>query len=182
VQPLRLAFGPILELLSHSAWYNQASAADPQLYVPMTSHSKRKSGSTNQDMMFPLPSEKRKPATICHSHARAYLNTEKMNEIRKRSIMIHMLKTRPSIPLNDGVLSILRAGVKVSCELPGVDVHRLPVLLVHGNVGGRRPLAALMKSLHPFGVTVLQIGLSSMGRPRIVAMSCSITVVSPHEK
>jgi hypothetical protein len=41
------------------------------------SHFKRRGGSTNQDMVFSLPSEKRKPTTICHSHARAYLNTEK---------------------------------------------------------------------------------------------------------
>jgi hypothetical protein len=46
-----------------------------------------------------------------------------------------MSKTRPSIPLNDGVLSILRTGVKVSCEPPGVNAHRLLVLLVWGNVG-----------------------------------------------
>jgi hypothetical protein len=58
-QPPRLAFQPVLEQPSHSARYNQASAAEPQLYVPMTSHSKR-SGRTNQDMVFPLPSAKRK--------------------------------------------------------------------------------------------------------------------------
>jgi hypothetical protein len=139
VQPPRLAFGLILDHPSHSAWYNQASAVDPpspQLYVPMMSHSKRRSGSTNQDMVFPLPSEKKKRATIGHNHARAYLNTEKMNEIRKRSIVIHMTKTRSSRPLNDGVLNILRAGVEVSCEPPRVDDHRLPVLLVRRNVKG----------------------------------------------
>jgi hypothetical protein len=47
-----------------------------------------------------------------------------------------MPKTRPSIPLNDGVLSTLRAGVEVSCEPPGVDARQLLVLLVCGKVGG----------------------------------------------
>jgi hypothetical protein len=46
-----------------------------------------------------------------------------------------MPKTRPSIPLNDGVLSTLKAGVEVSCELPRVNARRLPVLLVYGNIG-----------------------------------------------
>jgi hypothetical protein len=50
--------------------------------------------------------------------------------------MIHMTMTRPSIPLNDGILSTLREGVKVSCEPPGVDARRLPVLLVCGNIRG----------------------------------------------
>jgi hypothetical protein len=45
----------------------------------MTSHSKRRSRSTNQDMVFPLPFEKRKLITIYHSHARAYLIIDKMN-------------------------------------------------------------------------------------------------------
>jgi hypothetical protein len=79
---MRLTFGSILEHPSHSVRYNQASATDPQLYVPMTFHSKRRSGSTNQDMVFPLPYEKRKPATICHSHAR--LNTK--NDLNLKTI------------------------------------------------------------------------------------------------
>jgi hypothetical protein len=47
-----------------------------------------------------------------------------------------MPKTRSTIPLNDGVFSTLWAGVKVSCEPPRVNAHRLLVLLVCGNVGG----------------------------------------------
>jgi hypothetical protein len=47
-----------------------------------------------------------------------------------------MPKTRPSIPLNDGVLSILRTGVEVSCEPPGVNARRLLVLL--GTSGGSK--------------------------------------------
>jgi hypothetical protein len=38
--------------------------------------------------------------------------------------------------MNDGVLSILRTGVKVSCEPLGVNAHRLLVLLVCRNIGG----------------------------------------------
>jgi hypothetical protein len=34
-----------------------------------------------------------------------------------------MLKTRLSIPLNDGILSTLQAGVEVRCEPPGVDAQ-----------------------------------------------------------
>jgi hypothetical protein len=45
-----------------------------------------------------------------------------------------MSKTRPSITLNDSVLSTLRAGVEVSCEPHGVDPLRLLVLLVCGNI------------------------------------------------
>jgi hypothetical protein len=47
-----------------------------------------------------------------------------------------MPKTRPSIPLNDGVLSTFRAGVKISCEPPSVNAHHLLVLLVCGNIEG----------------------------------------------
>jgi hypothetical protein len=54
-----------------------------------------------------------------------------------------MPTTRPSIPLNDDVLKTLRAGVEVSCELPGVDACRLPILLVHGNVGGSQADSSL---------------------------------------
>jgi hypothetical protein len=47
-----------------------------------------------------------------------------------------MPKTRPSIPLNDGVLSILQTGVEVSYEPPGVNACHLLVLLVCRNVKG----------------------------------------------
>jgi hypothetical protein len=47
-----------------------------------------------------------------------------------------MPKTRPSIPLNDGILNILRARVEVTCEPPGVNAHCLLALLVCENVGG----------------------------------------------
>jgi hypothetical protein len=43
--PPRLELGPLLETPSHNEWYNQASTTDPQLYVVMTSHSKRRIGS-----------------------------------------------------------------------------------------------------------------------------------------
>jgi hypothetical protein len=49
-----------------------------------------------------------------------------------------MPKTKLSIPLNDGLLSILRAGVEVSYEPPGVNTRRLLVLLVYRNVGGSK--------------------------------------------
>jgi hypothetical protein len=70
---------PLLKTLSHSERYNQAGATDPQLYVVMASHSKRRIGSTNQDVVFLLPSEKRNSATICHSQVRANLNTKQLN-------------------------------------------------------------------------------------------------------
>jgi hypothetical protein len=91
-----------------------------------------------------------------------------------------MPKTRPSIPLNDGVLSTPRARVEVSCEPPRVNDHRLIVLLVCGNVGGRMPIAAAIESLHPSGEIVPVTGVSSMGRSRIMSMSCNIIMVSPH--
>jgi hypothetical protein len=47
-------------------------------------------------------------------------------------------KTRPSIPLNDGVLSILQTGVEVRHEPPRVNTHHLFVLLVCGNVRGSK--------------------------------------------
>jgi hypothetical protein len=47
-----------------------------------------------------------------------------------------MPNTRPNIPLNDCVLSTLRAGVEVSCEPPGVHTRHLLVLLICGDVGG----------------------------------------------
>jgi hypothetical protein len=52
------------------------------------------------------------------------------------SLIIHMPNTRHNIPLNDCVLSTLRAGVEVSCEPPGVHVRRLLVFLICGDVGG----------------------------------------------
>jgi hypothetical protein len=133
-QPPRLAFSPVLVQPSHSARYNQESAADPQLYVAITSHSKRRIRSTNQDMMFLLPSEKRNPTTICHSHARAYLIKFK----NSNSTAICQIQDR-------AYLSALWTDVKVSCEPPGVDARRLFVLPVCGNIrggGGQMPIAA----------------------------------------
>jgi hypothetical protein len=49
---------------------------------------------------------------------------------------MHMSNTRPNIPLNDGVLCTLRAGVEVSCEPPGVHTRHLPILLMPWDVGG----------------------------------------------
>jgi hypothetical protein len=46
--------------------------------------------------------------------------------------------------------------------------------------GGRRPIAAVTESLHPTGDIVLETGAPLMGRPRIMAMPCSVTVISPH--
>jgi hypothetical protein len=50
-----------------------------------------------------------------------------------------MPKTRPIIPLNDCVLSTLRAGVEVSCEPPGVYACRLLAHLICGDVGRSNP-------------------------------------------
>jgi hypothetical protein len=47
---------------------------------------------------------------------------------------MHMSSTRPNIPLNDCVLSTLRASVKVSCEPPGVHARHLPIFLIRGDV------------------------------------------------
>jgi hypothetical protein len=94
-----------------------------------------------------------------------------------------MPKIRSRIPLNDGILNTLRPGVEVSYEPTGVNVHRLIVLLVCGNVGGgggHMLIAAPTESLHPPGDTVPQTGVPSMRIPRIMVMSCSVTVVSPH--
>jgi hypothetical protein len=94
-----------------------------------------------------------------------------------------MPKTRSGIPLNDGALSILRTGVEVSYETPGVNVRRLLVLLVCENIGGgggRWLIAAPMESLHPPGDTIPETSVPSMGRPKIMAMSCSVTVAFPH--
>jgi hypothetical protein len=93
-----------------------------------------------------------------------------------------MPNTRPNIPLNDRVLSTLQTGVEVSCEPPGVHTHRLPVLLIHRDVGGRRPIASPTESFHPARDTSPQIGVSLMERPRIMVTSCNITVVSPDER
>jgi hypothetical protein len=68
-QPQRLELRPLLVTSSHNEQYNQASAADPQLYVAMASLSKQRIRDTNQDVIFLLSSEKRDPATICHSQA-----------------------------------------------------------------------------------------------------------------
>jgi hypothetical protein len=72
----------------------------------------------------------------------------------------------------------------VSYEPPGVNARRLLVLLVCGNVrgGGRRPIAAPTKSLHSAGDTIPEIGVPSMGRPKIMATSYSVIVVSPHRR
>jgi hypothetical protein len=94
-----------------------------------------------------------------------------------------MSKTRLSIPVNNGVLNILRARVEVSCEPPGVNAHHLSVLLIYGNIGGgggRRPIVAPTESLHPPGDIIPETGVLSMGRLRIMTTSCSVTVVSPH--
>jgi hypothetical protein len=47
-----------------------------------------------------------------------------------------MPNTRPNIPLNDCVLSTLRAGVEVRSKPPGVHTCHHLVLLIHGNVEG----------------------------------------------
>jgi hypothetical protein len=47
-------------------------------------------------------------------------------------------------------------------------------------LGGHRPIAAMTESLHSTGDTVLETGAPSMGRPRIMATSCNVTMVSPH--
>jgi hypothetical protein len=47
-----------------------------------------------------------------------------------------MPKIRSSIPLNDSVLSTLRVGVELNYEPLRVNAHRLPILLVYGNVRG----------------------------------------------
>jgi hypothetical protein len=51
-----------------------------------------------------------------------------------------------------------------------------------GTSGGRRPIAAPMESLHPSGDTIPEPSVPSMERPRIMATSYSVTVVSPHER
>jgi hypothetical protein len=89
-----------------------------------------------------------------------------------------MPNIRPNIPLNNNILSTLWTSVEVSCEPPGVHVHRLPVLLIHRDIGGRRPIASPMESLHQVGDTNPQTGVPSMGRPRIMATSCNVTMVS----
>jgi hypothetical protein len=96
--------------------------------------------------------------------------------------MIQMPLTRPSIPLNDGVLSTLRAGAKVRCEPPRVNTRHLPLLLVHRNIKG------LQANSSPDGVPPpiwSHRGVNrwpSMGRPRIMATPYNVTVVSPHER
>jgi hypothetical protein len=51
---------------------------------------------------------------------------------------VHMSNTRPNIPLNDGIISTLWAGVEVSCKPPRVLVRRLPVLLIPWDIGGSK--------------------------------------------
>jgi hypothetical protein len=51
-----------------------------------------------------------------------------------------------------------------------------------GTSGGHRPIATVMESLHPAGDTVPETGAPSMGRPRIMVTSCSVTVISPYER
>jgi hypothetical protein len=82
---------------------------------------------------------------------------------------MHMSNTRPNIPLNDDVLCTLRAGVEVSCEPPGVHTRQ-------------RPIACPTESLHPVEDTIPQTGVSSMGRPRIMATSCIVIMISPDER
>jgi hypothetical protein len=71
----------------------------------------------------------------------------------------------------------------VSYEPPEVNARWLLLLLVCGHVGGgggRMSIASPTKSLHPTRDTSPHIGKSSMGRPRIIATSWSVTVVSLH--
>jgi hypothetical protein len=63
-----------------------------------------------------------------------------------------------------------------------VNASRLPILLVYRNIRGHRPIAAVMESLHPARDTVPETNAPSMERPRIMAMFCSITVISPHKR
>jgi hypothetical protein len=88
----------------------------------------------------------------------------------------------PNITLNDRVLSTLWIGVEVSREPLRVHARHLSILLICGDVGGgggvQKPIASLTESLHPVGDTIPQTGASSMGRPRIMATSCSVIVVS----
>jgi hypothetical protein len=51
-----------------------------------------------------------------------------------------------------------------------------------GTSRGHRPIAAMMESLHPAGDTIPETGAPSMGRPRIMATSCNVTVISPHRR
>jgi hypothetical protein len=44
------------------------------------------------------------------------------------------------------------------------------------------PIAALTESLHPLGNTDPQTGVPSMGRPRIMVASYSVTVISTDER
>jgi hypothetical protein len=40
------------------------------------------------------------------------------------------------------------------------------------------PIAVVMESLHPHRDTIPETNVASMGRPRIMTISCNITVVS----
>jgi hypothetical protein len=92
-----------------------------------------------------------------------------------------MPKTRLSIPLNDGVLSILRIGVKLSCEPPRVNAHHLIVLLFCGNIEGSKTNSSPDRVPPPsWRHRPRNWRAIDGGGPRIMATSCSITVVSPH--
>jgi hypothetical protein len=66
----------------------------------------------------------------------------------------------------------------VSCEPPGVHVYRLPILLIPWDVGGSNANHRPTESLHLAEDTIPQTGVSSMERPRIMATSCSVTMIS----
>jgi hypothetical protein len=96
-----------------------------------------------------------------------------------------MPKTRLIIPMNDYTLITLRVGVEVSCEPPRVHGHRLLVLLIYGDVGGgggSNVDSFFDGPLHQAEGTGSQIRVLSMGRPRIMVTSCTITMVSPHRR
>jgi hypothetical protein len=91
-----------------------------------------------------------------------------------------MPNTRQNIPLNNCVLITLWAGVEVSSEPPGVHAHRLLFLLIRVHIEGSSADASLIESFHPAEDTIPQTRMSSMGIPRIMVTSYSVTVVSPH--
>jgi hypothetical protein len=91
-----------------------------------------------------------------------------------------MPKTRPTIPLNHDILSIIGHVSKWVVSYP----EWTPIIFLSfwsvGTSGGCRLIAVVMESLHPAGDTVPETGVPSMGRPTIMATSYIVTVVSPH--
>jgi hypothetical protein len=121
------------------------------------SHSKQRSGGTNQDMVFLLPSEQRKPTTICHCHARAYLNTEKWIKLGNDQSWF-------KCHWQDRAYLWTMASSAPSGQVPKWDVSHpewTPVIFLSfwsiGTSRGCRPIAAPTESLHPSGVTVESI-------------------------